>query len=308
MILGQKTKLMATFLRSCSEYISIRVAKAFENSIVGCQREVPYFRKFVELLDLETKSLQLPNIKFSTRIAELHQKPLVQTSKFRCELGDLLIVVKYHPLDSTPEARSVIYQVKMADRGSNSCKIDQNQLNLLTEWPEFKFGRRQDGGPQSHTIAPRTLEFGSYLLAPRGVAKGEYLTPWELDVPLEFGTESGYWSRGYGLGPTALECYFEGPHRVALNKRSHLICDVDAIVGQIVFARGEHHQTPEIKNLINALYRFVGLAPDPPDEFWGYHTENTDAAFVVLEINVEQKGELYPDDISTLRQGRIATA
>lgn len=297
MILGRQTKRMATFLRSCSEFISVRVFRAFEESIVGCQREVPYFRRLVRLLDRELSSLQLPNIRFSTRIAEVHQKPIVQTSAFRCELGDLLIVVKYHPLDSAPEARSVIYQVKMADKGGDSCKIDQKQLNLLTEWPRFEFGKSKDGGPQAFTITPRSLEFGSYLLAPRGAVKSAYLAPWELDVPLEFGTESGYWSRGYGLGPTSLECYFEGPDRVTLSKRSHLICDVDAILGQLIFARGENHQTPEVKNLIDALYRFVGLSPDPPNEFLGYYTDDTEAAFVVLEFNVEQKSEIYPDDI-----------
>jgi hypothetical protein len=296
LIKSEKNKEIAAWLRSGAEFISARVADAFEQAVVGRGSEILFFRELIANLKRRLEPLRIPGARFSCRLAEIHQKPIVETPNYRCELGDLLMVVKYHPIEADSEVKSIIYQVKMADKGSSNqrCKLDKNQLNLLTRWPEFRFGRKADGGTRAYRIAPSSLEFGSYLLAPRSARQGQVLTPWEVDTPLDFGTASLVWKRSYGLGPTAWDCYAEGTASIPLTKSAHLVADVDAVVGHLLFSKGENHLNSEVRELVAALYRYVGLDPDPPAEFDGFSTEpGREKGFAVLEVNVEQTASLY---------------
>lgn len=293
MILGAEAKGIASSLRSTCGLIFEPIAEAFAVAVLNCRSEVKFFKKLIRELRDRLNGFELPLAKFSCRIAEIHQKPLVQTDRYRCELGDLMITVKYHPLHSRKQAKTVIYQAKMSEGRSRVCKIDQNQLNLLRTWPTFRFGRKRQGGVREYSIRPRTIEFGSYMLEPRNAQSASEIGPWELDVPLEYGMASGRWRKTFGLCPTAWDCFWEGPKRIDLAKQSHLLPDADAVLGQILFSRGEHHSNREARDLVRALYRYVGLAPDPPAEFTGFSRESQEDGFAVLEINVEQKVDLY---------------
>lgn len=296
MILSREAQGVASFLRSTCELIYVPVAKAFEQSVPGSGSEVAFFRKLIRELSNRLGEIQLPIARFSCRIAEVHQKPIVKTNSYRCELGDLLVVVKYHPLSSQMEAKSVLFQAKMSRSRSRWCKLDQKQLDLLRRWPPFEFGRERDGGPRRYDLRPRSLEFGSYMLEPRNAAKNSVLSQWRPDIPLEYGHSSGSWERTFGLCPTAWDCFWDGPEGVELRKESHLLPDVDAIVGQVIFHRGEHHSNSGVRDLVEALYRYVGLESDPPKEFEGFVEESEDDGFAVLEVNVEQMADLYEYD------------
>ena len=280
---SRESKELATLLQQHWLAILEAVWVAFDNSIVGCRGEVAFFRSLVNQLSARLDGLRIPGASFNCRHTEIHQKPIVSGSFGSCELGDLLVVVKYHLLDFSVEAKSIIYQVKMSEGGSRKCSIDQKQLTLLREWPPFEFGRRRDGGPQSYDIQPKTIEFGSYMLEPRNAERGEALRYW-----------TPYWWHhfpvvgSYGFCPTALQCYNEGPKKIDLDESRDFLPDVESVLRQILFDRGEHHSNPSVARLIGALYRYIGLDPDPPAEFEGFSEGREEDGFSILEVNIKQ--------------------
>lgn len=64
----------------------------------------------------------------------------------------------------------------------------------------------------------------------------------------------------------------------------------NAIFNHVAFVMGESHAHGQVQNLVDALYRYVGWAPDPPDEFDGYFTEYKDkpdaGVFVIIETQI----------------------
>jgi hypothetical protein len=242
-------------------------------------------------LDKVVPDIHIPGVTFGFRKQLIHHRPIVAMSpKKSCELGDMLIVVKYHLLDYTTEAKSIIYQVKLADRGT-SCKIDPVQLDLLAHWPDFAFGRRADGGPRTYSVHPVTPEFGSFMLEPRG-EEGDDL--WEVVMGCPLGMSRGLlWARRkpYGLCPTAWQILDDGPARVDISSLPHVQGDVDSVLSQIAFLSGEHHSNASVKQFIDALYRYVGLDLDPPEEFQKHPEDSDERGFAIFEISVRQTGE-----------------
>jgi hypothetical protein len=286
MFVSREAKELATTLGRHSHGLLEEVLSAFEESVVQCRSEVVFFRSLIQNLQRRLNSLSIPGASFQCRQKEIHQKPIVSGSFGNCELGDLLIVVKYHLVDFTTETKSIIYQAKMCDRGSRVCSIDQTQLELLRDWPPFEFGRKRDGGRQLYSIQPQTLEFGSYMLEPREARPGEFLSYfWHPHWAYPYPT---YWHRFYGVCPTAMESHYEGPSRVDISNSMHFAPDAWALVDQILFGRGEHHSNSPVSRLVSALYRYIGLEPDPPGEFEGFWKEPEEDGFSILEINVRQ--------------------
>jgi hypothetical protein len=287
MFASREAKEVATILGQHSYLLLEEVHTAFEEAVVRCGSEVAFFRSLIQKLEDRLNNLRVPGISFRCRQVEIHQKPIVSGVFGSCELGDLLVVVKYHLVDFSVEAKSIIYQAKMCDRGSHSCSIDQTQLELLRNWPPFEFGRKRGGSRHLYTIQPKTVEFGSYMLEPRGADPGDYLY---RRTPFWPGPHPYYWWRSYGICPTAIQCQNEGPNRIDLRRFAPFMPDAWSIVDQILFNRGEHHSNSPVATLVNALYRYVGLDPDPPDEFEGFWKVPEDDGFAVLEINVTQTG------------------
>jgi hypothetical protein len=203
----------------------------------------------------------------------IHQKPIVQTNNFNCELGDLLIVIKYILSPTVFEAKSIIYQVKLStNKYSHKCTIDQNQLKLLSDWPDFSFGKISTGGQKTYSIKPKTVEFGSFMLELRNPTPQKYL-------PMKY--------RCYGICPDALLVNLLGPKTVKLNSINYAKGDVHNFFSHLTFEIGEHHSYPDVADLVEALYRYVGLKPDPPAEFDGYSEKSEDDGFAVIEINIK---------------------
>lgn len=254
---------------------------AFEKAVIGKATEKVYLAQFAPALAKLFGSITVPGIAFSARHAVTHAKPKVSFPGGPCELADLLVVVKYHTPTGTAAARSILYQIKMSQKGRpTKYDIDQKQLKLLSTWPTFSFGLKADASRAQYSITPTTLEFGSYMLEPRDAVKGDIHTNK---------------SRCYGVCPYATQVAAVGAHTVGMNSLKYNRGDVQNFFSHLAFEIGEPHTTAGVKNLIEALFRHVGLAPDPPDEFEGFYAEPPEDGFAVLEVNVkEDRGQQRP--------------
>ena len=116
-----------------------------------------------------------------------------------------------------------------------------------------------------------TLEFGSYLLEQRNASQGRYLP--------------GYF-KAYGITPCSLLVNIFGPRRIDLYKWFYARSDVANFFSHLAFEIGEPHTNKNIRSLVDALYRYIGLKPDPPDEFTNNRLESDDDGFGLIEINV----------------------
>lgn len=266
MFLDDASKEIATTLRNNSSQIKMALQKVFEASILKSQTETVFLHLLFDGISRVFESQPVQGIQFSTRCAIIHKKPIVASNYGRCELGDLLVVVKYHPSPRTVEAKSIIYQTKLTRRQTTICDIDRTQLRLLSEWPQFSFGK------STYHLQPVTLEFGSYMLEKRNPVRGVFLTG-RFDC--------------YGICPDARLL-----RRIATNSKvdikSYMYArgDHSNFFSHLAFEIGEPHSNTSVCNMVEALYRYVGLSPDPPDEFEGFYTDASEDGFGVLELSV----------------------
>jgi|GEM_PF-2814250 hypothetical protein len=87
-----------------------------------------------------------------------------------------------------------------------------------------------------------------------------------------------------------LQCYY-GIILLEVRSLPYTRGDASNFFSHIAFEIGEHHNNQPVKQLIEALYRFVGLSPDPPDEFEDFRIDTKDDAFAVIEINITLAAE-----------------
>jgi len=271
---SKEAKNISNLIRSNSTVIRKEIRIAFESSIVGCSSELQFFRNLINELTKFLSNLSISGLNISCRCKEIHQKPIVRPtapSSWRsCELGDLLIVIKYQLSSGDVETKSIIYQVKLAKGTSSYCDIDQDQLTLLSDWPPFEFGLNANGGPNVYHITPITVEFGSFMLEPRGAIRGQYLPP----------------SSSYGICPYALLVRSHGPKSINISGRIYARKDSTNFFSHLAFEIGEPHSNKPVADLVDALYRHIGLHPDPPDELEGYYKEINGDGFGIIEVNV----------------------
>lgn len=277
------SRSLSALIRSHQAALQPLLFADLEDSIVG-NNEVPFIKAFVpKLASTLATALTGPGLTVVTRQAVVHAKPKVDYvnaagQKENCELADILFVVKYIQPGGSYEARYVFYQAKCAQHDKTTvCDIDQAQLELLRDWPTFEFGLKAHGGSVKHSVSPTTDELGSYLLMQRRPSKGGMMVP--------SGTGACYgWiapaATVSALGPTHVDCAAIATYG----------CPDMVLLDQIAFAYGEPDGNPYLKTLIDAVYRHVGLAPDPPDEFEGYYED--DGAFAVIEM-VASVGEFH---------------
>lgn len=274
MFLNFKTKVMASFLCRYITEIRKELINIFDNSIPGVCNELSFINNLTNKLNNCFNNTKFPGVKFYCRVSKIHAKPIVELSSGRCEIGDLLVVVKYKLSDESFEKKSIIYQIKLTQKNKPKvCIIDKVQLDLLCDWPQFSFGKDISGKPINYNIKPLTSEFGSFMLEPRNATKGSYL----------WGTY-----KCYGKCPCALLVRLLGPTQVNIGKLPCARGDVDNFIAHLTFKIGEHHSNQGVADFIDALYKYVGLSPDPPGEFDEYSgTNREDGGFAVAEITVE---------------------
>jgi hypothetical protein len=266
-----RSKEMSTILESNYRAITSDLGTIFRESISGADREIVFLERLLTRLKIYFNELNIPELRLSAESRSIHQKPLVTTDIGSCELGDLLVVIKYSPSFGIIEAKSIIYQIKLArHQNSRICHIDQRQLKLLCEWPLFTFGG------VTYNLAPKTIEFGSFMLEPRN--------PFP-DTP-GFGRFSCY-----GKCPKAMMVKVQqSPYdSVNIDNLPYTRPDANNFFSHLAFEIGEHHSNQQVEDMVKALYRFIGLDPDPPDEFKEYYSHSDEDGFGALEIRIESK-------------------
>ncbi len=258
------------------------ISRAFQNAILNEKKEVSFFRKLLREVKINLDALTSDELRVVCRVKEVHQKPRVKVTTprtFQCELADLLVVVKYAIDQAATERKSLLYQVKLCDSGTSLCKVDLNQLELLSDWPKFEFGRLGNGGPAVYSLEPKTLEFGSFMLMQRSPGAGQFVPCRTHFCNLN----------AYGVSPHALAVKRFGSQVVDIASFPYASNAAELFFSHLAFEIGEHHDyNPLIANLVWALYRHLQLDPDPPNEFEGYmRVANEDEpGFAIIEITV----------------------
>lgn len=93
----------------------------------------------------------------------------------------------------------------------------------------------------------------------------------------------------YGWIAPAATIDLVGPLHVDCATIGSYSCPDITLLEQVALSYGEPSGDLAVKCLIDAVYRHVGLAPDPPDEFEGYYEER--GIFAVIELIVRE-GEI----------------
>ncbi len=265
-------------------YISIQkiYKEIFEKSILNCSSEEIFLKKFINEFKNGINNLnnlfKNQNIYFNCQVAKIHKTPIAKFDgliKKDCEIGDLLIVVKYHLANGITEKKSIIYQVKLSENNSDDFSIDANQLRLLSEWPKFYFSNKSKGVYFDFDFQPKTLEFGSFLFEPRNAVD-------EKAQLLSF-------RKYYGLTPDALLVKSVGRNTVKSSDFKFVYSDVQRFINHLFFLSGEPHDNNKIDSFINALYKIAGMVPDPPEEFENFFIENKEDGFAIIEINISEE-------------------
>jgi hypothetical protein len=283
-----QAKDIADAVRSNADAFRSALADAFESAIVGENWEVRFFRKLLSNLRDALSSLSVLGLNLNCRLVETHQKPIVKVAQprtFGCELADLLVVVKYVLGPGEIERKSLLYQVKLCKGGTLQAQIDRNQLELLSDWPDFAFGRAGDGGPVIYHLSPKTLEFGSFMLMERAPSSGSFIP-----------CRTHFCNRlAYGVSPYAQSVRQNGPATVDISTFPYAGNSSEVFFSHLAFEIGEpHYLNSEVAELVGALYRHLGMDPDPPGEFDGYTravSEGEEMGFAILEITIKSSGD-----------------
>lgn len=256
-------------------------------TIAKTHREVEYFREFFYSFQNFINSYKIPGIDFVCKAKEIHRKPIVQMlDSTRCELGDYFINVKYMSNGRLLGKKLIIYQFKI---GNGKWNIDQKQLKLMKDWPTFAFGRSASG-VKSYNLHPKTVELGSYWLVDSSCfcSRGFY--------------SSGFYSSGfYGSGfyssgglSSALDIYnYQHNNRLGNHEAQKIrLCGETGLISQLGWKSGELiEKDSDLSDFLDALYRYIGFDPDPPDEFDGFTTKEGSGSFggveIIAKINME---------------------
>jgi len=276
----KESKVLSSILEAQSDAIISRIhdinEKALLDSLRKPRQEPEYVKLLAKNLDLYFNRLTIPGCSITATSRSIHLRPIVTLeSGERCELGDLLIVIKYILGQHLLRQKAIIYQVKLSQNWSFA--IDATQLYLLSEWPTFSFGK-SGNNPQSYSLNPSTKEFGSYMFCLRRPKQ----------IPTHFQ------SRKFPYLPFCFQGVAADALEVARAQRKTIRTDLlryrdDVVVNLfrlLAWRIGELvKDKPDIDKLISALYRYIGLTKDPPEEFNGYYDDK--GSFTVLQTCVK---------------------
>lgn len=249
-IIAIKPELLIEFIKICID------------SIESTDSELTFFREYFQELTSYLNGLH-SRIYFSSRFKEIHAKPKINFYAGCCELGDFFVIVKYYHNDKLLKRKLVIYQFKYSKENSNF-KIDQKQQQLLSEWPEFSFGKK-DFGTNTFNLHNNSNDLGSYCFVNKNVKNISVCQSVFLD-----GRKSIGHKELCGIFPYFL------PNSIFL---------------QIIDKYGEdvYEKTP-LSDFVDTLYRYMEWEKDPPNEFGEYMTTEEGESFFGVEIVVSAQG------------------
>lgn len=223
----------------------------------------------------------------------VHQKPYAlfdpnngPCGRKKLELGDILFVVKYvHPLMELIEMRASFLQAKLTKKDTWKITAHQQEFLMNPNKYKFKFGKKWGKKYQERQITSKSKWLFTYLLMsnqfPNLAASPEIVELWrqisckDYPIPADFFVPVFYSKTPTFSGITWYNRFVGGRYALWLYK----FLKMQGIGGYLINNR--HLSNRELKDLVDTIYRFVGLQPDPPDEFEGYYEEGT---FGVVEF------------------------
>lgn len=223
----------------------------------------------------------------------VHQKPYalfdpnnVPCGKKKLELGDILFVVKYVHTPMRPiEMRSSFLQAKLTKKNTWKITAHQQEFLMNPNKYKFKFGKKWGKKYQERQITSKSKWLFTYLLMstqfPNLTANPEIVDLWrqkpckDYTIPANFLVPVFYSKTPTFSGFVWYNKFISGGYALWLYK----FLRKNGLGGHIV--NNGRVSNLELKDLVDAIYRFVRLQPDPPDEFEGYYEEGT---FGVVEF------------------------
>ena len=269
MYFSDKAKEISAKIKTYNKQIISQLFQEHFNTIHNTHSEIEYFRGFFPKFVNVINSITFPNLHISCRANEIHAKPKVTYGiRKSCELGDYFMVVKYKYRNSIIGKKMIIFQFKRTH--STSWKIDKKQLELLKNWPSFKFGLKYDSY-NNFKLRPTRPEFGSYVLigdSNFGLEKSNlYGTAYDIDAAL-----NNYKSINKS------------------NYRNLYYCSIFSYFNLLCWKIGEPViNGTDINDFFNTLYRFMNWEEDPPKEFDRFEKIGENKAFWGVEVTIDMK-------------------
>jgi hypothetical protein len=203
------------------------------------------------------RSLRSQYGSFSTRSGNIDKSPIVRfqhtTPQFTPadkEVADILFVSKIKRNGKLIHKKGVLVQSKLTNKPiTNWSGIDTAQFFLMHHWPPFT---RIRPGPTKgpYELKPNSLFWGTYaFVAPKALNFPLYFSPSKI-LYLNQNLLNG---QTFTFSPSTFNNYQTSPSFL-----------MRLILCQIGEDLSINHK---INKFVNELYRVVGLAPDPPDEF-----------------------------------------
>jgi hypothetical protein len=227
------------------------------------------------------KRLQSQNVSFSTRSGNIDKSPIVrflhttpQINPANREVADILFVSKIKRNGKTIHKRGVLVQSKLTNKPTtNWSAIDTAQFFLMHYWPTFtRIRPRPTKGP--YNLKPISLFWGTYaFVAPNALNFPLYISPSKI-LYLNQNLLNG---QTFTFNPSTFNNYQTSPSFLM----RLILCQI-----------GENLRTNHsINRFVNELYRVVGLAPDPPDEFnWERKYEDKESnGLGVIEFTISSE-------------------
>jgi hypothetical protein len=211
----------------------------------------------------------------------------VKSEKGNCELGDYFINVKRYGTNGIIDRRLVIYQFKYGNH-SGKWTIDPVQLELLSRWPQFRFGKL-GFDDKSYNLRPQTKDMGSYWFVQRN---------------------SRYYNQVCSAYDVAHVLTSKGGRNIITEDVCHYYPHISsiAILLQMMGRYGEPiENNTDIEDFLHALYRITGLEKDPPDEFSGFSQETENKSFWGTEISIKlsEKEGIFDNHIGNKKRFRV---
>lgn len=218
-----------------------------------------------------------------TRSVKVDKKPIVSfvpcpplrsSRALHREIGDLLFVFKHFLRNKLDAHRASIVQTKYTSGTGKFWSIDTGQFLLMSYWPEFcilkprKFSKTYD-------LRPKMLSWAIY----------GFVGPNVNVYPLYYSADRILRSRKF---PSSKHFSFSlnSMPTIWVYSAGFLSKLLGGFIGENLFLN------PEVKTLVDDLYKIAKLLPDPPGEFeWNNEEFEEGNNFGIIEFTITEQSE-----------------
>jgi hypothetical protein len=220
---------------------------------------------------LTTRSVNIDNKPIVSFVPPLHSSwPLHR------EIGDLLFVFKHFLGNKLDAHRASIVQTKYTSGTRKSWSIETGQFLLMSYWPKF-YMLRPAKYLQPYDLKPKMLSWAIY----------GFVGPNAIRYPLYYSTDRILRSRGLSI-PLSKHFSFSLNSMPAIwvYSSGFLLKLLQGFIGENLFLN------PEVKTLVEDLYKIANLLPDPHGEFeWNKEEFEERKNFGIVEFTITERSE-----------------